>query len=255
MLTEERRRRILTRLARDGQVVAKTLSVELSLSEDTIRRDLRELARDGLLQRVHGGALPTSRAAQDIKTRASIFPAEKAAIGRAAAAMIKPNQLVFIDGGTTALRLAACLDLDLTVTIVTHSPVVAAALAEHRAEVILIGGRMFKHSMVSVGAAAIEAIGRIRGDIYFMGVTGIHPDIGLSTGDAEEAHIKRALMAAAAETVVLASPEKLGAASPHIVAPIASVSTLIMSETTPASVAAIYEQGGVTVVRAQADRT
>jgi len=81
------------------------------------------------------------------------------------------------------------------------------------AEVVLIGGRLFKHSVEAVGAAAVEAIGRIRADVYFMGVTGIHPQAGLSTGDLEEAHVKRALIRSAAETVVLASSEKLDAAS------------------------------------------
>ena len=70
-------------------------------------------------------------------------------------------------------------------------------------EVQLIGGTLFKHSVVAVGAAAIEAIARIHADIYFMGVTGIHADIGVTTGDFEEAHIKRALSARAAETIVL----------------------------------------------------
>jgi DeoR/GlpR family transcriptional regulator of sugar metabolism len=248
MLTEERRQRLLATLARDGRIVAKTASAELALSEDTIRRDLRELAREGLLQRVHGGALPASAAVRDLKARRDILPADKAAIGRAAAAMIRPGQVVFVDGGTTALRLVTALDRRLAATIVTHSPLVAAALADHDAEVIVIGGRLFRHSMVSVGAAAVEAIGRIRADAYFMGVTGVHPEIGLSTGDAEEAYVKRALMAAAAETIVMASPEKLGAASPYVVAPLAEASTLITSRGAPPT--AIYERTGVTVVRA-----
>jgi len=250
MLTEERRQRLLAVLAREGRIVAKSVSAELALSEDTIRRDLRELAREGLLQRVHGGALPASAAVRDLKARSEILPTDKAAIGRAAAAMVRPGQVVFVDGGTTALRLAAALDRRLEATIVTHSPLIAAALAAHAAEVILIGGRLFRHSMVSVGAAAVEAIGRIRADTYFMGVTGVSVDVGLSTGDAEEAYVKRALMAAAAETVVLASPEKLGAASPFVVAPVAEASTLITSRGAPKPVTEALQRAGVQVVRA-----
>ena len=81
----------------------------------------------------------------------------------------------------------------------------------------MLGGRLFRHSMVNVGAAVIDAAQRLRADIYFMGVTGVHPQAGLSTGDAEEAAVKRALHERAAETVVLASSEKLMAASPFLV--------------------------------------
>ncbi|HEY2710672.1 MAG TPA: DeoR/GlpR family DNA-binding transcription regulator [Caulobacteraceae bacterium] len=249
MLTEERRQRILTTLARDGRVVAKDVSTELSLSEDTIRRDLRQLAAEGLLQRVHGGALPASRAVRDLQARGEIFPAEKQAIGRAAAAMVTRGQVVFVDGGTTALWLARALDKSLAATVVTHSPVIAAALADHAAEVILIGGRLYKHSMVSVGAAAAAAISQIRADTYFMGVTGVHASVGFTTGDAEEAQIKRALMASAAETVVLASPEKLGAASPFVVAAPGEPSTLVTAGAAAADLAD-FERLGLTIVRA-----
>src|ERR1700753_119617 len=110
MLTQQRKSHILDLLRRDGQVVAKSLSAELSLSEDTIRRDLRELARDGLLQRVHGGALPASAATVDFSGRQQVAPDEKVAIGRAAAALVQPGQVVFIAGGTTAVQMARHLD-------------------------------------------------------------------------------------------------------------------------------------------------
>jgi DeoR/GlpR family transcriptional regulator of sugar metabolism len=96
---------------------------------------------------------------------------------------------------------------------------VAVELADHvGVEVIMIGGRLYRHSMVNVGAAAIEALSHIRADLYFMGVTGVHPEAGLSTGDLEEAYIKRSLAARAAETVVLASAEKLNTASAFMIA-------------------------------------
>jgi DeoR/GlpR family transcriptional regulator of sugar metabolism len=249
MLTRQRQQHILNALRRDGQIVAKALSAELGLSEDTIRRDLRELAREGLLQRVHGGALPASPAMADLGVRRTVSVGEKRAIGRAAAALLKPGQVAFIDGGTTALELARCLDPRLRATVATHSPIIAAALAEHHGiEVILIGGRLFRHSMVSVGADAIEAISRIRADAYFMGATGIHPQAGLSTGDAEEAAVKRALMRAAAEIVVMASPEKLGAASPYVIAPVSQASVLITTRAMPPGDAEAYEALGLSVL-------
>ena len=94
-------------------------------------------------------------------------------------------------------------------------------------DLILPGGRLFKHSVVSVGATAIEAIGRVRSDIFFMGVTGVHQDAGLTTGDAEDAAVKRAISRQSGETVILASSEKVGAASPFLVIPLAEADMLI----------------------------
>jgi DeoR/GlpR family transcriptional regulator of sugar metabolism len=229
MLTRQRKQHILAVLKRDGQVIAKTLSQELRLSEDTIRRDLRELAREGLLQRVHGGALPSSPAVTDFAGRTKIAPDAKVAIGRTAAKLIQPHQIVMVDGGTTALQLAKHLPRDLEATIVTHSPTIAVELVEHpKVEVILIGGNLFKHSVVTMGGAALETISRIRADVYFMGATGIHISVGVTTGDFEEAHVKRALSQQAAETVLLATSEKIGAASPYLIMPLKELNALIV---------------------------
>ena len=241
MLTSQRKQLLLNRLAKDGQIVAKMLSAELKLSEDTIRRDLRELAAAGLLQRVHGGALPASPAVVDFVGRQHLANKGKVAIGRAAAEMIQKGQVVLLDGGTTAVQVARHIPQHLQATVVTHSPSVAVELAQHqKIEVIVIGGKLFKHSVVAMGVMALEQIVRIRADIYFMGVTGVHPEAGLTTGDFEEAAIKQALSRSAAETIVLASAEKMGAASAYLVMPLADLSGLITEKSIPARSLAPY---------------
>jgi DeoR/GlpR family transcriptional regulator of sugar metabolism len=133
-------------------------------------------------------------------------------------------------------------------TIVTHSPSIAVELVNHpRVEVVLIGGRLFKHSVVAVGAAAQEAIARIRADIYFMGVTGLHPQTGLTTGDFEEAAIKQALSRSAAETVVLASAEKIGTASPYLVIPLSGLSAIITEKSVGQELLEPYRKLGIGV--------
>ncbi len=248
MLTSQRKTQILERLALDGEVVAKTLSQEWGVSEDTIRRDLRELAHIGKLQRVHGGALPASSAVAPLTQRMGIASTEKVALARAGAALVQPGQLVFLDGGSTALQLAAQLDPQLRATFVTHSPSVALALAEKPLlEVIVLGGTLYRHSMVHVGASVIESAQRMRADLFFMGVTGVHAELGLSTANFEEAAVKRALHACAAETVVMASPEKLGAASAFVVAPLASLSALLVAAATPRHAVDRLQAAGVRV--------
>jgi DeoR/GlpR family transcriptional regulator of sugar metabolism len=253
VLTRQRKQHILEVLRRTGQVVAKELSQELAVSEDTIRRDLRELAAEGLLQRVHGGALPASPAMGDFTARLNVATDEKKMIGRAAAGMVHAGQVVILDGGTTAVQIARHFPAALKATVVTHSPTIAVELVGHQnIEVILIGGRLFKHSVVSVGAPAIESIGRIRADAYFMGVTGIHPEAGLTTGDFEEAHVKRALSASAAETIVLASPEKLNAVSPYVIASLSEITGMIVAANTKAKVLAPFSSKGITITKASA---
>jgi DeoR/GlpR family transcriptional regulator of sugar metabolism len=248
MLTSQRKQHLMDVLRRDGQLVATKLSAELGVSEDTIRRDLRELAREGLLQRVHGGALPASPAMADFATREHIAPGDKAAIGRAAAQLVQPGQVVFVDGGTTCAQMVRHLPRTLVATVVTHSPSIAVELMEHPSiEVIMLGGRLFRHSIVGVGAATLEAIARIRADTYFMGVCSLHPEHGLSTGDYEEACVKRALCEAAAETIVLASSEKLATVSPYRVVGLGDISGIVLPADTPAALLAQYQERGLTL--------
>jgi len=192
MLTRQRKQLLLDRLAKHGQIIAKDVSAEFALSEDTIRRDLRELAGEGLLQRVHGGALPASPTVANLAQRRGMASHEKLRLGRKAASLISRGQRVFIDGGTTHLELVRNVAPDLAITVITHSPTIAAALEMHRAaDVILVGGLLFRHSMVAVGAVALEAIQRLSPDLAFVGLTGLHPREGGTTGDFEEAAVKR----------------------------------------------------------------
>ena len=228
MLAAERRDVLIERLRADGKLVAKEIAAELGVAEDSVRRDLREMAAAGLCQRVYGGALPVSPAAGDYASRATVATSSKERVAAAAAALIRPGATVLLDGGTTALAVTAALPPGLAATIVTHSPTVAAALVGHPSvDVYVLGGRLFKHSAVTCGAAAAEAARGVTADLFLLGVTGVHHEAGLTTGDADEAAMKRTLAGRAAETYVLASTEKIGAASPFLVLPPTAVTAII----------------------------
>jgi DeoR/GlpR family transcriptional regulator of sugar metabolism len=228
MLRAQRRDWLVERLGRDGRLVAKDLAAELGVSEDSVRRDLRELAAAGLCQRVYGGALPVSPAIADYPTRQQVAVESKERVAAVAAGLVRPGSTAILDGGTTALAVVAALPRDLEATVVTHSPTVAVALADHAGvEVQVLGGRLFRHSMVTCGAAAVEAAQGVWADVFLLGVTGVHHEAGLTTGDADEAAMKRALARRAAETHVLASAEKIGAASRFLVLPLAAVSSVV----------------------------
>lgn len=228
MLTEQRRVEMLDLLMRDGRLVASELAAKMAVSEDTIRRDLRELAAEGRLLRVHGGALPLSPTHRPMEARRVMARAEKQVLARVAAGMIRPGMVVIVDGGTTHQEMVPFIPDDLCCTVVTHSPGLAAALERHAGvDVIMVGGRLFRHSMVATGAIAQEAFSRVRADLCFLGVTGVHAQTGLTTGDPEEAALKSVMMRSAGDVVVLATSDKLGVTSPWVIAPLAAVSTLV----------------------------
>src|SRR3954470_7602528 len=122
MLPAQRRDFLMGRLHRDGRLVAKDLAAELEVTEDSVRRDLRDLAAAGLCQRVYGGALPVSPAVADYASRRSIAVDGKDRVAVAAAGLVRPGSTVILDGGTTTLAVTRALPRDLVATVVTHSP-------------------------------------------------------------------------------------------------------------------------------------
>src|SRR3954452_211445 len=228
MLTAERRQAILGTLERDGKVVASELVLSLGVSEDTVRRDLRDLAEQGLLQRVHGGALPAAQPTGSFTRRLEISRAAKDALADAALPLLEGARVIVLDGGTTSLALARRLPPGFDATVVTNSPPIATALASHpQVEVVLVGGRLLKEAQVAVGAAAVDALRFVRADVCVLGVCSLHPEIGVTTTDHEEASVKRAMVASAGEVIALATADKLRTASPWVVAALTDVDHLV----------------------------
>lgn len=249
MLKEERQNLILETLRQEGRVLASELSQKLSVSEDTIRRDLNDLAEIQLIQRVHGGALLKSPAMGNYNVRQSQALLVKKSIALAAVKLIQPGQLVIMDGGTTTLQVAEHLPNDLNVTIVTNSPAIAVALAEHsKIEVVVVGGKLYKNSLTMVGAEAIKSLQTFRADLCLLGICSLHPDVGITANHLEETYVKRTMIASAAEVVALASADKLGTASPFVVAPISELTHLVTEENLLPEVLAPYYQAGITVI-------
>lgn len=249
-LPEERRQRILELLARDGKVIAADLSQTFDVSEDTIRRDLRDLADAGKLQRVHGGALPRSPGVASFMARQEQNIDAKAAIAKEAAKLITSGQVVIIDGSTTTLEVARQLPHDLKATFVTNSPPIATALS-HRSylEIIMTGGRLNKETQVLTGAATLESLRAVRADLCFLGICSLHPDIGITATDLEEAHVKRTMIDNSAEVVALADAEKLGTASPFVISPIQELTHIVTEKNVSDKKLKPYTKLGITVAR------
>jgi DeoR/GlpR family transcriptional regulator of sugar metabolism len=228
MLTAERKQAILERLEHDGRVVASQLVTSLGVSEDTVRRDLRDLADQGLLHRVHGGALASAPATVSFARRLEVGQEEKIALADAALPLLDEARVIVLDGGTTALELARRLPPLYAGTVVSNAPPVASALASHpNAEVVLVGGRLLKDAQVAVGAAAVEALRTVHADVCVLGICSLHPDAGVTTLDNDEADVKRAMVACSGVVIALATADKLRSASPWVVASLADVDHLV----------------------------
>jgi DeoR/GlpR family transcriptional regulator of sugar metabolism len=214
-----------------------------------VRRDLRELASHGLVQRVHGGALAPPPRGGDFDARLAIAPEAKAHLAEAALPLLDGARVLLLDGGTTALELARRLPRDRDCTVLTNAPPVAVALASHpRAEVVMIGGRLLKESQVTVGSATVDALRQVRADVCVLGICSLHPDLGVTALDQDEAHVKRAMVAASAEVLALATADKLHTAGPWLVAALADVTHLV-TDAAP-ELTEPYAAAGVAVVTA-----
>jgi DeoR/GlpR family transcriptional regulator of sugar metabolism len=231
MLAAERRAYILNILKQEGRVIVPVLSEELGVSIDTIRRDLREMAAEGVLQRVHGGALPASPATSSYQERQRNLTPAKVSIAARAAQLVQNGMVVAMGGGITNVQTAEHFPEDLHATVITHNPPVAIALAQHpNVKVILVGGRLFKYTMVTVGAETVEAFQHVRADLCLLGVCSLHLEVGISNAHYEEVQVQRAMIACAGEVVALASSEKLGTASHYVIAPLSELSLIITDQ-------------------------
>jgi DeoR/GlpR family transcriptional regulator of sugar metabolism len=251
VLAEERHRVIRDRLAADGRVLATELASSFGVSEDTIRRDLRELARAGACRRVYGGAVPLAPAAAPPEVRATIAIAAKARLAAAAVRLLQQGQLVFIDAGTTNLAIARAIPPSLHVTVATNAVAVAAVIAAHpAADLILLGGPFDRSLGASVGPETVAAVDRLRADLVFLGACGVDPAAGVTAFSSAEAEVKRAMLRNAAGLVVAATTDKVGTAAPYRVAPAASITQLVVEEDAPEAVLSQFVAEGCIVQRA-----
>jgi DeoR/GlpR family transcriptional regulator of sugar metabolism len=246
------RRALVCQSVGDGRgATVAGLATQLSVSRMTIRRDLETLAREGKLARVHGGALPL--AARPPATFAqNIFhhAAEKDRIGAAAAALVHDGETLLLDVGTTVLHLARHLRGRSLRVITANLGVLDALLPEASIELILLGGVVNRHYASLGGFLAEESLQQVRADRAFISAAGIRADLSVLDDTAVDVRIKRGMLAAATEVVLLADSEKFGEVRPVRVCGPADIGVLVTDSAAPESLLAAFEAAGVRVIRA-----
>lgn len=228
MLKAERQQRIVDIVESEKRVIASELSERFEVSEDTIRRDLKELDQIGLVRRVHSGALRVGPPVTNFQNRQNISSKTKSNLAKKALSLLKEGSTILMDSGTTNLQLAKQLPLDFYGTLITNSPPIAVALEQHsQLEVIVIGGILYKESMVNLGIDTIEALRLMRADIYVMGIHNIDAEMGISVPTLTEAQVKRMMAEISTECIGMVTTDKIGTVSKNIVNPADELSYLI----------------------------
>ena len=228
MLKKERQAYILQQLHLHNRILSSSLSQEAGVSEDTIRRDLLELANEGKLVKVHGGALSHSFSRVHIPSNGVYSQNHKRKIALKAIDLIKDGMFILTTGGTTIMEMARLLPPGLKATFISCSIAAILEFMEHpHIEVILIGDKISKSSKITVGTDAIAKVNSIRADICFMGINAIDLQHGLTDNDWEVVQLKKAMIESSKRVVCLTIAEKINTYQPIKVCDLNKVDSLI----------------------------
>ncbi|MDG0792146.1 DeoR/GlpR family DNA-binding transcription regulator [Cohnella ginsengisoli] len=239
--SEERKRVIVDQLKLDGRVKVPELSLRFAVSEETVRRDLLLLEREGLAKRVYGGAVPSKQTNYEppYLQRQKEKAQEKERIGRAAAALISSGDTIAIDVGTTTLELAKAISGCERLTVLTNSLAVAYHLMESlnggrfTGKIIVIGGELNPEQQSMSGTMAERMISQFRVDKAFISVGGVSPNRGVSDYDLGETGMSRRMAEAAGQTIVLADDSKLNKEAFVEIVPLRNVHTIVSNVAAP----------------------
>jgi DeoR/GlpR family transcriptional regulator of sugar metabolism len=230
MLKEERFSEILKYLQKDNKVILSELSKVLGVSEDTVRRDIKELSAQKLLREVRGGAIPHAPGPVDFKERENYAIRKKQIIAKKAVGLFKKGHVVILDSGTSALAVAAAIPKDLNITVVTNSfPIIQVLEDRKDVEVFFAGGKLQRESIITAGHDTISFFENIKADLFFLGVCSIDLKLGVTGHYYEECAVKRAMIKSSREVYALTTPEKMNTAEAFTICPLTVLSGVITS--------------------------
>jgi DeoR/GlpR family transcriptional regulator of sugar metabolism len=236
MLASERRRLILERVAERQTIEGQALADELNVSVMTIRRDIKQLERDGFLRQTYGGATVhiTKSVELGFNSRALQCATEKRIIGAYASQKIEPGQTIFLSEGTTTAQFAQFLPPHPHLQVVTASLSHASLLGSRGIHVIVLGGKLHSDELVMTGPLAASGINDFYADVCVLGAAGIDPQIGVTELDHEVAAIHRLMLQRSCHTLLLADHNKMGLRAPAVVVPLREIHTIITDSLIPA---------------------
>ena len=249
MLKRERQAYILHQVNLHNKVLSADLSQHINVSDDTIRRDLQELAEAGKLIKVHGGALSPSFHNGHHTSREVYSYTQKKIIAQKAISLIRDGMFVLTGGGTTIIELARALPMNLHATFISGSiPAIYEYMNHPNIEVIAIGDKISKNSKITVGLEAISRIRQLKADLCFLGINAINIENGVSDNDWEVVQIKKAMIESAQKLVCLTIAEKINSLQPIQVCDIQKIHTLITELPPDDPILVPYRKAGIQVL-------
>ena len=235
MLKRERQQYILDKVNRDGSALTKDIKEEFGVAEDTVRKDFQELSALGKVRRIHGGVLKLEQGAVDFELRASEQTSVKQYLAEKTLDFVKDKRVLYIDSGSTNLKLAQILPEGYSGTLITNSPAISLVLCECKnAEVILLGGNLEKTAKVVMGSNAIGQLEEMNIECCILGVSALSPENGITFPISEQ-------------IIAIANKEKLGRVSAFYCADISVIDILVTDEINEA-ILEPYRQCGVQVI-------
>ena len=249
MLKMERQAYILHQVNLHNKILSADISEQISVSDDTIRRDLQELAKDGKIIKVHGGALSPSYYNGHHSKKEIYGYTQKKIIAQKAASLIKNGMFVLTGGGTTIIELARALPRELHATFISGSIPALFEYSNHpNIEVIAIGDKVAKNSKITVGLEAVSKIKELKVDICFLGVNAISLENGVSDNDWDVVKIKKAMVESSRKLVCLTISEKINSQQAIQVCDSKKIDTLITELPADDLLLQPFVQAGITVM-------
>ena len=230
MWLQDRHQKIMNLLGARKRLSTETISEELEVSRETIRRDLLELESSGLLKRVHGGVvLPDTISEEPFNTRVGTHQREKKIIAKLAASLVRPGQCVMIDAGTTTKAFAEELALIPNISVITNSIDVAIIMKHSRQEneTLLLGGRMHTDVPATYGELTLSELSRFNADVAIISPVALHPDLGASNYALHEAEVAKLMIAKSGNLILLADESKINTTSKVQFCDTADIDTLV----------------------------
>ncbi len=228
MLKQERQSLILAEVTAHNKVHSADLSTKLNVSEDTIRRDLKELAEEGYVKKVHGGAMANPVSPPKVRSEHVTNRSERLEIIRKCLPLIKNNAVLIMEGEETSILLAQHIPQDLELTIFTNSlPIANQLLQFHNVDTFILGGHLSGKNRSTKGMDVIHTLSEIHADVCFMELRAIHADIGITDSDREYAVTKKAMIKAASNLVSYCLSKDIGGVQPFKVETLDAVGRLL----------------------------
>lgn len=228
MIREKRFEHIISSLKNTGTVTYSRMSTDLSVSEDTIRRDIDYLHENGLLSKVRGGAISRDKNPLSFQDRTDFHASEKEIIGMKVQSLLKPGMNVFMDGGTTVCAVAECLPTNASLRVITNNIALIPLLARFRnIEVIVLGGNYNKDTQTNTGARTCNEAAEFVVDLYLMGTCAISRDFGITSAIREDGAVKKAMLKGSKTVVVLSNSKKIGTSEPFVVCDLHGINVLV----------------------------